>query len=94
VTDYRAFIVGAEAVASPDAPPATQQVGLVGVEAVTSPSAPPAAQRVGVVGIEVVSSVDNIVLNDCWVWDGSQEVPASMFVWDGAQEVPASLSVV
>jgi hypothetical protein len=70
VTDYRAF--------------------LVGVEAVTSPSAPPATQRVGLAGIEVVSSVDNI---DCWVWDGSQEVPASVFVWDGAQEVPASLAV-
>jgi hypothetical protein len=92
-TEYRAYLVGAEAATSPDAPPATQRVGLAGVEAVTSPSAPPATQRVGLAGIEVVSSVDNIVINDCWVWDGSQEVPASVFVWDGAQEVPASLAV-
>lgn len=32
--------------------------------------------------------------HDCWVWDGSQEVPASVSVWDGAAETSAGLEVV
>jgi hypothetical protein len=43
--------------------------------------------------ITVASSFVLVPANDCWVWDGSQEVPASVSVWDGVQEVPASLTV-
>lgn len=29
----------------------------------------------------------------CWVWDGSEEVPATVSVWDGTKEVPANIEV-
>lgn len=32
--------------------------------------------------------------SDCWVWNGSAEIPANVSVWDGTAEVPSSLEVV
>jgi hypothetical protein len=31
---------------------------------------------------------------DCWVWNGSVELPALVTVWNGSSEIPASLDVV
>jgi len=45
----------------------------------------------GVTSAWTVSNTSSF--NNCWVWDGTTEVPSSAFVWDGTTEVPTTISV-
>jgi hypothetical protein len=85
-----------EATAANPSPLGAAVQNMTAVEATAANPSPlgAAVQNMTAIEMTVAWRVEDIPLNDCWVWDGSQEVPASVFVWDGAAETSAGLEVV